>query len=156
MGRRAQLRLRHASRVVSFPEDVLCDPSPFLSLFPGQEAPAGRSKDRGRWQIWRQGLKQGCRCFPNSDGGQSKSLILHLLLKRGCCGAQPCAYWGKKCPHVQMKMAESTSAVVPGPSASPHKQHNLSALQTFIFWVEWRAENSQDSKAEKLTGCLES
>lgn len=119
MGRRAPLRRRHARRVLLlFPGDVLCDLSPFLSLFPGQEAPAGR----GRRQNRRHGLKRGCLSSPSGDWGQSKSLVLHLLLKGGCFRVHSCACWGgKKSPHVQTRMPESTSAVVPASSGSPHK-----------------------------------
>lgn len=96
------------------------------------------------------GLKRAVRVSPAAMGDRAKASACICS-----CWAHLCACWAKKCPHVQMKMAESTSAVVPGSSASPHKQHNLSLLQTFIFWVERRAEHSYDSKAKKLTGCLE-
>ena len=95
-----------------------------LSLFPGREALAGRSKGRGRQWNQRQGLKRGCLC--SSDRGWSKSLVLHLPLKGGCFQAHPCACWGRrKCPRLQMRMPESTSATVPGSSGSLHKQQQF-------------------------------
>lgn len=74
MGRRAQLRLRHASRVVSSPKDVLCDPSPFLSLFLGQEAPAGRSKDREDGRSGGRGLNRAVCAFPAATRDRAKVL----------------------------------------------------------------------------------
>lgn len=80
----------------------------------------------GRRQNWRHGLKPGCLRSPGGDLGRSKSFILHVLLKGGCFQAHPCARWGgKKCPHMRARMAESTSAVVPGSSGSPHKQRQV-------------------------------
>lgn len=109
--------------------------TPLPSLFLGRETPAGRSKGRGRRQNGRQRLKWVCLHSPGSNWGQTKSLVLHLLLKGGCFWVHPCARWGgNKYPHMQMRMAESTSAVVPGSSGSLHKQQQFVSSPDIYLW----------------------